>query len=540
MRAGLEVFFDLYLLCVFVSLFPEKIRKYIKYFIFSLLFIIGIIDMICYKTMGIAMSPNILQTWMLTNNNEATEAISQFFSLKLLLSPISLFFLIPLIPVILKRINFSLHHYIIYIILFISSISGVYGINNKIYLHHVFSRVSDDDMKEYKEIDTMTREYLPIYRLLFSWKEINRFSGMGEKLLENISKTNIDSCSFKSPNIVLIIGESYNKYHSSLYGYNKNTTPYQQILKEKGCLYLFNDVISSYNLTFKSFQNMLSLYSIDKLGVWYNYPLLMPLFRKAGYEVNFFSNQYCIDKSEAFSDFIEDMFINNKQLDKHFFDNRNPATHNYDDELLNDYITLCDTTGSKPQLNIFHFIGIHAEFNKRFPEGWNKFKTTDYNRDDLDNSQKQILADYDNAIAYNDYVINNIISFFENKNSIIIYVPDHGELIFDNGPEFGRNLTIKKEIIKPQYDIPFWIYCTPEYKANNESLCNEITCSLNKPFMTDDLPHLILYLAGINADCYEKERNIISSRFNVNRKRLIQENIDYDKLVLNPTNTKIL
>ena len=65
MRAGLEVFFDLYLLCVFVSLFPEKIRKYIKYFIFSLLFIIGIIDMICYKTMGIAMSPNILQTWIL-------------------------------------------------------------------------------------------------------------------------------------------------------------------------------------------------------------------------------------------------------------------------------------------------------------------------------------------------------------------------------------------------------------------------------------------------------------------------------------------
>ena len=138
MRAGLEVFFDLYLLCVFVSLFPEKIRKYIKYFIFSLLFIIGIIDMICYKTMGIAMSPNILQTWMLTNNNEATEAISQFFSLKLLLSPISLFFLIPFIPVILKRINFSLHHYIIYVILFITSISGVYGINNKIYLHHIF------------------------------------------------------------------------------------------------------------------------------------------------------------------------------------------------------------------------------------------------------------------------------------------------------------------------------------------------------------------------------------------------------------------
>ena len=527
MRAGLEVFSDVYLLCVFVSLFPPFLRRFVKYILFSLFFFIGFIDMVCYKTMGIAMSPNILQTWLFTNINETTEAISQYFSLNLLLSPISLFFILPFLIYILKRIRFSIPQRLVGILLLITVASAIYGITNKQYLYHTYTRSSDDDMEEYKEFDTMTREYLPIYRLLFSLKEINRFSNMGHQLLENVKNTTIDSCTVESPLIVLIIGESYNKYHSSLYGYEKNSTPHQKSMAESGKLIRYNDVISSYNLTFKSFQNMLSLYNYEKKGKWYDYPLLMPLFRKAGYEVNFFSNQFCIDKSSAFSDFIEDMFINNKELNPYLFDKRNDKTHEFDNQLIDDYLQLCDTSSAKPQLNIFHFIGIHAEFCKRFPEDWNRFKSDDYNRNDLDSDLKQILADYDNAILYNDYVIKNITDVFSDKDAIIIYVPDHGELIFDNGTEFGRNMTLTKEYIKPQYDIPFWFYCTDKYVERHNNIYSKIKNSVDRPFMTDDLPHLLLYLAGIKCKDYDATRNLIDDSFNSNRKRIIQDEIEY-------------
>ena len=50
--------------------------------------------------------------------------------------------------------------------------------------------------------------------------------------------------------------------------------------------------------------------------------------------------------------------------------------------------------------------------------------------------------------------------------------------------------------------------------------------------MTDDLPHLLLYLAGIKCVGYNEERNLISDRFNMGRKRLINGKIDYDSVVL--------
>lgn len=530
MRAGLEVFADIYILCVLVNIIPACIRKTAKYILFAFFFLIGLTDMVCYKIMGIAMSPNILQTWLLTNNSEATEAISHYFSFNLLASPISLFLVLPFVILLLKKRKVVINRHIAGVILIISAISGIYGITNKQYLYHTYTRVSDDDMEEYKEFDTMTREYLPIYRLLFSIKEINRFSNMGNKLLENINKTDIDSCSTTPPMIVLIIGESYNKYHSSLYGYDKNTTPHQQALADSGSLIKYNDVVTSYNLTFKSFQNMLSLYSYEKKGKWYDYPLLMPLFRKAGYEVNFFSNQFCIDKSAAFSDFIEDMFINNQELNPYLFDNRNTQTHQYDGGLLDDYKNICDTNTVKPQLNIFHFIGIHADFSKRYPEEWSIFKPSDYSRDDLNEEAKQILAHYDNAIAYNDNVLKNIIDCFDNKEAVIIYVPDHGELVFDNGPEFGRNMTLTKEYIKPQYDIPFWFYCTDRYIEHHKNINEQIKNGVDRPFMTDDLPHLLLYLAGIKCHEYDETRNLIGNNFNSKRIRIIQEEIDYDAI----------
>ena len=44
-------------------------------------------------------------------------------------------------------------------------------------------------------------------------------------LHEAMESIAIDSCTFRSPEIVLILGESYNKHHAALYGYPLPTTP---------------------------------------------------------------------------------------------------------------------------------------------------------------------------------------------------------------------------------------------------------------------------------------------------------------------------
>ncbi len=527
---GLEIFFDLYILSLLVTVVPQWCRGFVKRVIFALFLSIGLVDMLSYVVVGTALSPNVLTTWLQTNSDEASEAVASYLSLDILLSPVALFLLLPGAVLLLKRMKFSISRPIATIIAAITVVSFIYGFENKVYICRTHMLATDDTMVEVCDYKNISREYLPHYRLLYSLKEIDRFSGMLDGLEKNIRLAAVDSCSYKSPVIVLIIGESYNRHHSSLYGYEKQTAPRQERLFAEGSLYKFNDVVASYNLTFKAFQNMLSLYNYDKHGSWYEYPLITSLFRKAGYQLGFFSNQFCLDKSSSFSEVIDDIFINNERLSPLMFDKRNSRTRQFDLELLDEYRAVCDTAFEGPQLAIFHLIGMHADFAQRYTADYAIFDGDDYCRDELAESEKEALAQYDNAICYNDFVVDSIMRFFDDKEAIVIHCPDHGELVYDNSTLFGRKLYFDKEVVVPQFDIPFTIYCSPLYRQKHKDVCDMIERSTDRPFMTDDLPHLLLYLAGIDCDGYEEERNLIGDRYNSGRVRRICGEVDYDLL----------
>ena len=48
--------------------------------------------------------------------------------------------------------------------------------------------------------------------------------------------------------------------------------------------------------------------------------------------------------------------------------------------------------------------------------------------------------------------------------------------------------------------------------------------------MTDALPHLLLYLAGIETPTYKEEYNILSPKYNEMRPRILKNSADYDQL----------
>ena len=48
--------------------------------------------------------------------------------------------------------------------------------------------------------------------------------------------------------------------------------------------------------------------------------------------------------------------------------------------------------------------------------------------------------------------------------------------------------------------------------------------------MTDALPHMLLYLAGIHTKDYHAESNILSPQYNEMRPRILKNTTDYDKL----------
>lgn len=239
------------------------------------------------------------------------------------------------------------------------------------------------------------------------------------------------------------------------------------------------------------------------------------MFLRAGYDVSFLSNQYVLSLEGRLSDFTEDLFLNETRMSRLQFSHRNKETHPFDMGLLEDYDHLHTIISQKqtikPQLIIFHFRGLHAAFNERFPTDKEFFSSKNYQRTDLTNDNLQVLADYDNAMRYNDEVIDHILNRMEDKETIIICLADHGERIFDYGTTtYGRSMDLSEECIRQLYEIPFWIWCSSSYKEKHPEIIQQIILSKDKPWITSRLSHLMLYLGGIKSKYYHSWANILS------------------------------
>lgn len=354
-------------------------------------------------------------------------------------------------------------------------------------------------------------------------------------LANNMKSIAVDSITDGCPTIVLIIGESYNKHHSQVYGYELPTTPYEQRFIERGTMVAFADVVSPWNLTSNVFKNMLSTHSVDQRGTWTNGVLFPAIFRKAGYHVSFITNQFQQSNRQNKADFNGSFFLNDVRFDSLCFDSRNTKKYKYDSGMIRELSDSFLDSITKPHLLIFHLMGQHLTYSERTPQAKIQFHAEDYNRPDLTRDERQIIADYDNATLFNDEVVARVCGKFKDAEAIVIYLADHGDEVFDgNIGMFGRNhrADITPEILRGEFEVPFEIWASRKFRRRHQALWNHIRKCSDRPFMTDDLPHLLFGLAGIHCPQYDATRDLLSPSFNPSRKRLVKDGAaDYDAVI---------
>ena len=354
-----------------------------------------------------------------------------------------------------------------------------------------------------------------------------------EKSNQGISATRDGSSS--PEDIVIIIGESYNRHHSSLYGYDHLTNPR---LSQLSHLYVFEDVISPINGTSPVFKSFLSMASVDDSLEWCDAPLFPAIFKHVGYNVSFFSHQF-VKRVDMSPWDASAGFFNHPNVEPRIFSHRNSQKHQYDEGIIEEYKNLrheveCDSLN----LLFFHLIGQHVNTIQRFPEGRDFFHPNDYQRPELSEAETVDVASYDTATLYNDFVVNEIIRLFLDKDTLILYFADHGDEAIDFRSHIGRAFNLN-EIGAPglhcQLDVPFMIYLTDSCHVRHPNLEQKIAAATSLPFMLDDLPHLLLDIAGISTPWYQSSRSIINENYNTQRRRIIDgysttSPIDYDSV----------
>ena len=548
-----ELFFDIYVVCVFLMLIPQKIRIWVKALLYVFFYGLALIDMFCYERFESTLTPTMLMLAMETTGQEAREFLSGYLSWDIvktgvgwILGLMAVHILWTIIRAFAKRMRKRMIlprlHESMYTVpklvmgllvawCLYSAISQTW--DNKVAMRRLFACNTIGQVEHELTRKDKANLYIPVYRLAFGLYANGLADTQIDQLKAASEKIQVDSCCYRVPNIVLVIGESYNKHHSQLYGYDKATTPRQAALEAEGSLVKFTDVVSTWNLTSFVFKHMLSLYAVGDSGEWCDEPLFPEVFRKAGYHVTFVTNQFEPKAKEAVYDFSGGFFLNDPELSQRQFDSRNTRTHRFDDGVLKEYDALRDST-FKHNLVILHLMGSHVDYRARYPQKTDTHFTPQmYDRPELTDKQKQILAQYDNSLRYNDSIVAAITQRFADQDAVVIYVPDHGEEIFDGEPYmYGRmhSANIDYRLARNEMEIPFWIWGSPQYRENHPYGWLAIQNAKDRPLMIDVLPHLLLYLGGISTPLYREELNVISPAYDVKRPRILKNEVDYNAL----------
>ena len=548
-----ELFLDIYIVCVLLTLIPRKVRIFVRALLYVLLYSVAIVDMYCYERFESTLTPTMLMLVGETTPQEAGEFLTGYLSWDIVRTMVGWVLLLILVHIVWTFVRCPLRKQLLKMIalqippMMITGLRAILSLvvawllivsvsetcDNKVAIHRMFTYDTVGQVERELTRKDQANLYVPIYRLVFSAFANHLASHQLVQLEAASDKIQIDSCSYQVPNIVLVIGESYNKHHSQLYGYEKPTTPFQKALAEQGSLVPFTDVVAPWNLTSFVFKHFLSLHAVGDSVEWCDAPLFPEVFRKAGFHVTFITNQFQSEAKEAVYDFSGGFFLNNPEMSKRQFDTRNNSLYRFDDGVLKAYDQL-KPKDQEHNLVILHLMGSHVEYRARYPQPARRFFTPENaNRPELNKKQRYILSDYDNSVRYNDSIVYAITQRFIDKDAVVIYMPDHGEEIFDGSPfMYGRmhGANIDYRLARNEMEIPFWIWGSPQFIENHPSDWQAIQNAKDRPMMTDVLPHLLLYLGGIYTPAYRPDYNVIAPEYNTKRPRILKGTTDYNQL----------
>lgn len=297
--------------------------------------------------------------------------------------------------------------------------------------------------------------------------------------------------------IVVIIGESLCRDKMSIYGYQRPTTPHLAKDLKTGALIKFELPSMNSVSTIESFQKFMTTYpGVGKTTKeWFEYPNLIEIMKAAGYKNIWISNQREYGGPDnGVSSFAH--ICNNRYFvgDKYV----GIMQRSYDEAVIptlrNEIINQSKDTDNR--IVYIHLSGQHEYFYFRYPKSFDYFKEDEYT--EYLKNQRQTLAQYDNSVRYNDFVVDRIMHCFDNRTSIIIYFSDHALDLYESNQSIAGHGTHSNKISEfAASKIPFLVYVTPKYKQAHQDLVNRLSEVSGNPVVVDDILYTIMDIAGI-------------------------------------------
>ena len=528
------VFLHAYLVAAVVTWSHSRVVKALAYVIIYVLFTT---EITLEWIFGMNISPIVITLLVETNARESKEFLESMLD-KPQLWQVSLCVIsMAILNVIAEKNRLRINEWVQgrKTILVLKTIATILLVGGIVFSYHYVKLFQCDEMNEVDEWrshmrnpdDLVTKVVVSFYDMSIAEKEMSRVITLAEQVEVEKQEAMDDSL-----NVIVVIGESYIREHAALYGYPLPTTPFLSQEQKAGRLFVFKDMVSPYNQTTRSIRNLLSCNSLGDGEDWSSAPPFTAVYKKNGYHVAMYDNQKNFDMGFVFA-YSLNTYLYHPRMMEACYHETNDKTFEYDGELVASY----QPRQEAKKLVMFHLLGQHVSFQHRYPEAFERFNEDSlaFRQESwLTEDMREEIAHYDNAALYNDYVMQQIIGLYDEENTVVVFLSDHGEEVYDYRDNLGRNDwsigNDPKQVIRWQYMVPFLVWCSDQYEARHPETVSQLSQAVNRPAMLDNVCQLLFHLSGIKTRWYHSERDILSPDYHC-PKRLINDEVDCDSIL---------
>ena len=530
------IFLHAYMLAAVVTFSKSKVVKALAYIVIYVLFTT---EITLEWIFGMNISPNVITLFVETNARESKEFLESMLDKPQLWQvPLCVAGMIVL-NIIVEKNRLRVNQWCkgpkttkvlrgIAIILLVGGVIFSYNYV-KLFLCDEMNEVDEWRSHMRNPDDLVTKVVVSFYDMSIAEKEMSRVITLAEQV-EALPQ----SASNDSLNVIVVIGESYIREHAALYGYPLQTTPFLSHEQKEGRLFVFTDMVSPYNQTTRVIRNLLSCNSLGHHEDWSSAPPFTAIYKKNGYHVTMYDNQKNFDMGFVFA-YSLNTYLYHPQIMKACYHETNDSTFEFDGQMVDDYQKR--QTPSAKRLVLFHLLGQHVGFEYRYPKNFAYFNedSLSFRKEPwLTKDMREDIVHYDNATRYNDHVLQQIISLYDQQNTIVVYLSDHGEEVYDYRENSGRDDwgmgSDPRQVLRWQYMVPFVVWCSDKYAATHPDIIKQLQNATSRPAMLDNVCQLLFHLSDLKTPYYNKTRDVLSSDY-VCPKRILNESIDCDSLI---------
>ena len=316
---------------------------------------------------------------------------------------------------------------------------------------------------------------------------------------------------------VFVICETSRALNWGLYGYERNTTPLLNEIKDE--LYVYRDALTQSNTTHKSVPMLLSAVDASNFNDIYSQRSIITAFKEAGYSTYFISNQR---RNHSLIDFF------GEEADQTIFikDNLSDTANVYDEKIIPLLQNALSDTLKTKKFIVLHTYGSHCNYSDRYPDSMRRFQPDVVPSAELKYRDNMVNA-FDNTIVYTDYVVRKVIDAVKATNvaASVIYTSDHGEDIFDD----ERKMFLHASPIPTIYQIyvPCIVWTSERYNDIHPENCRNMIMNIDKPIATSRVAfHTLLSMAGIVTDYSDDTNSLASESFTIKHRDYLNDHND--------------